>query len=166
MIVKRIFNIVLWVTMILVVPSSMSALSAEEGNSNKYGFKRVIDHALHIRSLPEKHFLRTLDGQDIELAYFYSLCQAMYPWCCLYEKFYYWRNETKSVSSDTPRGSIAHRIRLYYNGMSTYCPDMRDPEKTHGDVAEFYDAQGVFMGLAVYMGGGKYCLLPDSNYHR
>lgn len=39
-------------------------------------------------------------------------------------------------------------------------PDYVDPGRTHGDVAEFYDAQGRFMGLAVYMGNGLYVPLP------
>jgi len=166
MIVKCIFSIVLWSTLILAALPFIRALPTEEDNGNRYCLQKVADLANHIKSLPNKHYLHTLDGQDVALANFYAQCQALHPWCCLYEKFYYWRNETKSVISDTPRGSIAHRIRLYYNGMSTYCSDRRDPEKTHGDVAEFYDAQGVFMGLAVYMGDGKYCPLPDSNYHR
>jgi hypothetical protein len=43
---------------------------------------------------------------------------------------------------------------------------MCDPLKTHGDVAEFYDAEGNFMGIAVYMGKGKYCSLPYGGYQR
>jgi hypothetical protein len=39
-------------------------------------------------------------------------------------------------------------------------PDYVDPVRTHGDVAEFYDAQGRFMGLAVCMGNGLYLPLP------
>jgi len=35
-------------------------------------------------------------------------------------------------------------------------PDYVDPGRTHGDGADFYDAQGRFMGLAVYMGNGLY----------
>jgi hypothetical protein len=39
-------------------------------------------------------------------------------------------------------------------------PDYVDPERTHGEVAEFYDAQGRFMGLAVYLGNGLNVPLP------
>jgi hypothetical protein len=39
-------------------------------------------------------------------------------------------------------------------------PDYVDPGRTHGDAAEFYDAQGRFMGLAVTMGNGFYVPSP------
>ena len=60
--------------------------------------------------------------------------------------------------------TIQHRVRVYYNLMSTCHPDRIDPGRTHGDVAEFYDEKGEFMGLAVYMGKGLYCPLPFSGY--
>lgn len=127
---------------------------------------RAVEQAHSFRSLPGKQYLRTLDGQDVELEAFFSKCRDMHPWCCLYEKFYYWANEVKTVVSLTPRGAVAHKIKIYHNSLSTYCPKMNDPDKTHGDVAEFYDERGVFMGLAVYMGDGEYCPLPDSRYQR
>jgi hypothetical protein len=43
---------------------------------------------------------------------------------------------------------------------------MSDPLKTHGDVAEFYDQNGNFMGLGVYMGDGKYCALLYGGYQK
>jgi hypothetical protein len=45
-----------------------------------------------------------------------------------------------------------------------FCSDKLDPKKIHGDIAEFYDKEGNFMGLSVYMGDGKYCPLPYSGY--
>ena len=58
-----------------------------------------------------------------------------------------------------PRGPVSHRVRIYHNILHTCRPDYRDPLRTHGDVAEFYDEAGRFMGLAVYMGQGLYCPL-------
>ena len=53
-----------------------------------------------------------------------------------------------------------------HNCLSTFCPESCDPRKTHGDVAEFYDQKGTFMGLAVYMGNGEYCSLPYDGYKK
>jgi hypothetical protein len=119
-----------------------------------------------IKALPAKDYLQTLDGQNVLLNSFFSTCQSMFPWCGIFEKFYYWPNEIREVVSDTPNGQIKHRIRCYYNCLSTYCPKTCDPLKTHGDVAEFYDGKGAFMGLAVYMGYGKYCSLPYDGYQK
>ena len=33
-------------------------------------------------------------------------------------------------------------------------------------LSEFYDQRGIFMGLAVYMGDGKYCPLPYYGYKK
>jgi hypothetical protein len=82
----------------------------------------------------------------------------------MFEKFYYWENEIREVVSDTVNGRVRHKIRCYINCLSTVCPQISDPLKTHGDIAEFYDAEGNFMGLAVYLGNGKYCPLPYSGY--
>ena len=57
-----------------------------------------------------------------------------------------------------------HKVRMYNNCLSTFCPNRVDPQKTHGDVAEYYDEYGTFMGLSVYLGMGKYCSLPFSGY--
>ena len=148
----------------LIVSPAMEVPAAEGGKPDGLCLARAVEQAHDLRSRPAKPYLRTLDGQDVALAPFYAKCRAMHPWCCLYDKFYYWENEVKSVVSLTPHGAVAHKIKIYHNGLSTYCPQMSDPQKTHGDVAEFYDAQGVFMGLAVYMGSGEYCPLPHSRY--
>lgn len=86
------------------------------------------------------------------------------PACPLPEKFYYWKSKVKTVTSKTEHGEVTHKVRIYYNYLSTCEPDQIDPEKTHGDIAEFYDAKGEFMGLAVYSGNGLYCPLPYDNY--
>ena len=39
-------------------------------------------------------------------------------------------------------------------------------KKTHGDVTEFYDGNGKFMGLAVYMTDGQYCPIPYDGYKK
>jgi hypothetical protein len=57
-----------------------------------------------------------------------------------------------------------HQIRCYSNCLSVFCPEKYDPQKTHGDIAEFYDEKGKFMGLSVYMGEGKCCPLPYDGY--
>jgi hypothetical protein len=72
--------------------------------------------------------------------------------------------KTKQITSLTQDGQITHTIRCYYNALSTCCPHIHDPLKTHGDVAEYYDGRGHFMGLAVYMGNGEYCALPYHGY--
>jgi len=109
--------------------------------------------------------LETLDGQNIPLAEFIALCQRLFPACVLYPKFYHWKNEIKLIAAQTSDGTVRHRVRVYYNLLSTCYPDQIDPGRTHGDVAEFYDENGAFMGLAVYMGKGLYCPLPYSGYH-
>lgn len=92
-------------------------------------------------------------------------CRRLFPDCVLYPKFYHWINEIKEMAAQTSRGIVRHRIRTYYNLLSTCYPDRIDPGRTHGDVAEFYDEKGAFMGLAVYMGKGLYFPLPYSGYH-
>ncbi|CAD7838932.1 MAG: hypothetical protein [Olavius algarvensis Delta 4 endosymbiont] len=91
-------------------------------------------------------------------------CRRLFPNCVLYPKFYHWKNEIKAMAAQTSRGMVRHRVRTYYNLLSTCYPDRIDPGRTHGDVAEFYDEKGAFMGLAVYMGKGLYCPLPYSGY--
>ncbi len=124
--------------------------------------KRVTE----IRSLPDMKYLYTLDGQNVLLNEFYVKCLYLFPQCCLFKKFYYWQSEIREVVSNTGKSAIKHKIRCYYNCLSTICPDSCDPRKTHGDVAEFYDLRGNFMGLAVYMGDGKYCSLPYDGYKK
>lgn len=114
---------------------------------------------------PARDHLQTLDGQSVPLAEFVLLCRRLFPNCVLYSKFYHWKNEVRQMVAQTPGGSARHRVRSYYNLMSTCYPDRIDPGRTHGDVAEFYDEKGAFMGLAVYMGKGLYCPLPYSGYH-
>ena len=117
-----------------------------------------------IRSFPELIYLQTLDGQKVLLKTFYDKSYYFFPQCCLYRKFYYWKSEVREILSATQNGVTKHKIRCYHNCLSEFCPDTCDPRKTHGDVAEFYDQNGVFMGLAAYMGDGKYCSLPHDGY--
>ena len=125
-------------------------------------FKRIEE----IESFPEMKYLYTLDGQSILLNEFYDKCLLLSPTCSLYRKFYYWESEIREVVSNTIYGVIKHKIRCYYNCISSFCPESYDPRKTHGDVAEFYDQTGNFMGLAVHMGDGKYCSLPYDYYNK
>lgn len=117
-----------------------------------------------LNNLPQKQFLETLDGQEVDLEEFFVKSLAHHPFCYLYRKFYYWKNEVLETDSNFPGGTIRHKIRVYYNLLSTCFPEEADPDKTHGDVVEFYDTAGEFMGLAVYAGKGLYCLLPYSGY--
>ena len=126
----------------------------------------AVKRIMEIRALPEMKYLHTLDDQQVLLDEFYAKCLYLFPQCCLYKKFYYWQSEVRAVFSNTQAGMIKHRIRCYHNCLSTYCPDRCDPRKTHGDVAEFYDQKGNFMGLAVYMGDGRYCALPFKGYQK
>jgi hypothetical protein len=87
-------------------------------------------------------------------------CAALWPDCVLFPKFYHWPSRVEERVSPTPAGTVGHKIRFYSNLRSICDPGYADPGKIHGDVAEFYDAQGRFMGLAVYMGNGLYVPLP------
>jgi hypothetical protein len=117
-----------------------------------------------LRTAPDKKYLVTLDDQQVPLAEFFALCKLKSPYCALYSKFYWWKNEIREIVSETESGPVRHKVRIYYNLMSACNPESIHPLCTHGDVAEFYDASGQFMGLAVYMGQGLYCPLPYSGY--
>ena len=106
--------------------------------------------------------LTTLDGRCVPLAPFFERCSAMWPDCVLFPKFYHWPSRIEERESQTPDGPVVHQIRLYFNLRSACDPEFVDPGRTHGDVVEFYDEDGNFMGLAVYMGQGRYAPLP---YH-
>jgi len=81
-------------------------------------------------------------------------------------KFYYWQSEIREVVSKAGNGVIKHKIRSYNNCLSTFCPHASKSLKTYGDVAEFYDGNGKFMGLSVYVGDGKYCAIPHGGYRK
>ena len=140
----------------------LSEDNKQPGDCLDQAIKKIIE----IRSLPEMTFLDTLDGQSVLLNEFYDKCLYLYPQCCLFTKFYHWESEIREVVSNTENGNIKHKIRCYNNCISSFCPDSCDPRKTRGDVAEFYDQRGNFMGIAVYMGDGKYCSLPFSGYKK
>jgi len=119
-----------------------------------------------VREAPEKEYLHTLDGQQVRLQDFFRQCQDNAPDCILFAKFYHWENEVIQVVSKTDSGPVEHLIRAYYNPLSICRPQKINPGRTHGDVAEFYDTKGQFMGLAVYMGQGQYFLLYYSGYRK
>jgi len=120
--------------------------------------------AERLEKLPEKIYLSTLDDQQVNLQEFFEKCSQNRPYCVLYPKFYYWKTEIKSIESKSETGIVQHKIRMYYNFLSTCHPEKVDPSRTHGDVVEFYDTGGVFMGLGVYIGKGLYWPLPYSQY--
>ena len=140
------------------------SLWAQDSRPGCECMRRADKRIIEIRSLPEMPCLHTLDGQQVALNEFYTKSLAFFPECLLYKKFYYWQSEIREAVSETKNGKIKHTIRCYNNCRSTFCPEMSDPQKSHGDVAEFYDRNGTFMGLAVYMGKGKYCVLPFNGY--
>ena len=141
---------------------SLSQANEEPCKCRDQAIKRIEE----IQTLPRMKYLNTLDGQNILLSEFYCNCQNLFPQCCLFEKFYYWQSEIREEVSKSKNGLIKHKIRIYHNCFSAFCPENSDPLKTHGDVAEFYDRNGYFMGLAVYMGEGKYCPLPYQGYEK
>ena len=141
---------------------SLSEENEQHNDCLDQAFKRIIE----IRSLPEIKYIHTLDDQYVLLDEFYTKCLKLTPLCCLFKKFYYWKSEIREVVSKTPNGNIKHKIRCYNNCLSTFCPESCDPRKTHGDVAEFYNQNGEFMGLSVHMGNGQYCSLPFDGYKK
>jgi hypothetical protein len=118
------------------------------------------ERSLAIQRKAPLECLATLDGDCVPLAPIFERCAALWPDCVLFPKFYYWPSKVEERISETPTGPVAHKVRLYFNLRSACDPDYVDPGQTHGDVAEFYDAEGAFMGLAVYMGDGRYAPLP------
>ena len=152
------------VLLVLLSIYIIGTVIAEENNQQEDCLQKAIKRIEEIRSLPEKINIHTLDGQQIELKEFFAQCCKNWPYCNLNPKFYYWESEIKNIISKSSSGPKNHKIRMYCNCLSSFCPNTVRPDKTHGDVAEFYDEQGIFMGLAVYVGMGKYCSLPYSGY--
>lgn len=142
------------------------ALLAEDNKQPLECMNRADRRIIEIQSFPALQYLQTLDGQSVLLNEFYAKSLIYFPRCLLYKKFYYWQSEIREVVSNTKNGDVKHTIRCYNNCRSTCCPEMSDPLKTHGDVAEFYDPEGNFVGLGVYMGDGKYCALPHGGYNK
>jgi len=141
-------------------------LLAEDNKLSNECLEKAVRRIIDIRSLPDIQYLYTLDGQSVLLNEFYDKCHYLFPQCVLFDKFYYWQSEIREITSHTENGEINHTIRCYNNCLSTLCPGGYDSQKTHGDVAEFYDSNGNFMGLSVYMGDGKYCTLPYDGYQK
>ncbi len=167
MIGKRIFTKILRISFITIFLFLLHhALFAENNNQPHECIFRADRRIIEIRSFPDAQYLHTLDGQKVLINEFYIKSLMFFPQCQLYKKFYYWRSEIREVVSNTNNGNIRHTIRCYNNCRSTFCPQMSDPLKTHGDVAEFYDRNGKFLGLSVYMGEGKYCALPYHGYRK
>jgi hypothetical protein len=121
---------------------------------------------LRVEESPELEAIRTLDRQTVALAEFFDACDRVQPRCILYRKFYHWPHETRTVVSPAEKGNISHGIRAYLNPQSVCHPERSHPGARYGDVAEFYDAAGEFMGLAVHMGQGRYYPLPWSGYSK
>lgn len=124
----------------------------------------IDDIVTRLKELPDKRYLSTLDGQAVDLHEFFDACAQKGPHCALYTKFYYWENKVKEIESYSTRGRVRHKIRMYFNPLSTCYPEKVHPGRTHGDVVETYDPEGSFMGLGVYMGDGLYVTLPYSGY--
>jgi len=165
MIDKRTFKKSLRLIFITIFLFLLPHISLAEDNKQIHEcMNRADRRIIEIRSYPEEQYLHTLDGQNVLLNEFYAKSLILFPECLLYKKFYYWQSEIREVVSNTRNGVIQHKIRCYNNCLSTFCPENYDPKKTHGDVAEFYDGNGNFMGLSVYMGNGKYCPLPYDGY--
>jgi hypothetical protein len=166
MINKRIFQNSLRVFLITIFLFLAPHILLSEDKKQPFDcLDKTVERIQEIRSLPDMKYLPTLDGQNVLLNEFYAKCLGLFPQCFLFEKFYYWQSEIREVVSNTKNGVIKHKIRCYRNCLSEFCPESYDP-KTHGDVAEFYNGTGTFMGLAVYMGDGLYCPLPYDGYKK
>ena len=153
-------------TLIIVSFLIPQILFSEDKEKPNNCMDKAIDRIIAIRSMPKLKYLHTLEGKDVDLNEFYAKCYRLHPNCCLFGKFYYWQNEIKELVSATNDKPKKHKVRCYYNCLTTFCSKKCDPRKIHGDVAEFYDYRGRFMGLATYMGDGKYCPLPYSGYRK
>jgi hypothetical protein len=113
---------------------------------------------------PGENVIVTLDGQLVDLEAFFEMCDQNNPRCSLYKKFHFWQNKIITTDSPSQAGLIRHQIRAYFSPSSICYPERVHPGRIYGDVAEFYDANGEFMGIAVYMGDGNYYPLPFSGY--
>ena len=147
-----------------IISFSPYVLLADDNKQTKDCMDKAIEKIIEIRALPEKEYLKTLDGQNVSVQELNDKCFKLFPNCCLFEKFYYLPSEIREIASKTKRGVKKHKIRSYSNCLSVFCQEKHDLQKTHGDIAEFYDEKGHFMGLSVYMGEGKYCPLPYDGY--
>jgi hypothetical protein len=120
--------------------------------------------AERVRNAPPARSIATLDGRQVELDEFFRKCAQAWPGCVLFEKFYHWDTRVAKVTSQADSGPVAHTVRMYLNPLSTCHPERVSPGRIYGDVAEFYDEAGEFMGLAVYLGQGSYYPIPYSGY--
>ena len=159
-------KILMFIYIIVLLLLSPKIITSNDNKQTSNCLDKAIERIIEIRCLPEKTYLNTLDDQKVLLKDFYDKCYYLFPQCCLYRKFYYWKSEIKEMISSSENGLVKHKIRCYHNCLSCFCKDRCDSKKTHGDVAEFYDGGGEFMGLAVYMGNGRYCSLPYDGYHK
>ena len=149
---------------LLIVSSLLISCVSSPADSQPGADDCISEEIRRVRTAPLKAYLQTLDGQKVLLQEFFDQCREEAPDCVLFDKFYHWGSEVKQVVSETGSGPVKHRIRAYYNPLSICRPQHVHPGRTHGDVAEFYDTQSHFMGLAVYMGQGQYYLLYYSGY--
>jgi hypothetical protein len=116
--------------------------------------------------MPPIDAILTMDGQKVALEEFFHKCEQGWPGCVLFEKFYHWPTRMVTVTSSSDNGPFPHTIRIYLNPLSTCCPERVNPDRIYGDVAEFHDEDGEFMGLAVYLGQGLYYPIPYSGYSK
>ena len=127
--------------------------------------KDCIDEiANSIEAASGESVILTLDGQVVDLEEFFEMCNQDNPRCSLYEKFHFWQSKIIIIDSPSHAGIVRHRIRAYFSPSSICYPERVSPGRIYGDVAEFYDTNGEFMGITVYMGEGAYYPLPFSRY--
>ena len=90
MISKGIFPNSLKVFLITIFLLLSPQILLSEDNKQPYDcLDQVVKRIEKIRSLPEKKYLHTLDGQKVLLNEFYSKCLFSFPKCSLYRKFYF-----------------------------------------------------------------------------
>ncbi len=154
----------LWLSLLIIIGLQATGCAPRWGKPSVSQQDCLEALAHRLQHSPTLDYLATLDRQHVDLKEFFQLCRAHMPVCSLPQKFYHWKHEVKIVRSKTEKGSVVHKVRIYFNYLSTCDPASMDARKTHGDIAEFYDADGEFMGLAVYAGDGFYFPLPYSKY--
>ena len=115
-----------------------------------------------LESKTELRFITGINGERIDLGLF-ERYEAHYKMWLPY-KFYHWKSEIKEMESNTSHGKVKHKVRVYYNILSTCRPDMLGPEDFLGDVAEIYDEFNRFMGLVLNLGDGQYIPFPYDPY--
>ncbi|MEJ2025345.1 MAG: hypothetical protein P8Y00_10105, partial [Deltaproteobacteria bacterium] len=103
---RRFFHPLKLLLGVLIMISSSHLLLAADDIKTTECIDRASERIMEIRALPEKAYLQTLDDQEVPLHEFSARCLHLFPNCVLFEKFYYWPNEIREVTSPSKRGMV------------------------------------------------------------